>query len=195
MVDFVTRHWPLVIQITFGLSLLGIAWVYLPLMWGAPWVPARMRVVRKMLEMADIKPGQKVVDLGAGDGRFVIAAARSFQAQATGVEIDPIRCLIANALIALRGLHGRAHVRWGNMHDFDLAGADVVTLYLWPSTNQKLATKLSRQLRPGTKVVSHHFSVSNWIPVAVDTRDRIFVYEIGRTELDIRALLAAQKET
>jgi SAM-dependent methyltransferase len=179
--------------VVLGLFSLGGMWICLPLIWGAPWIPARMRVVKKMLEMARIQPGQKVIDLGAGDGRLVIAAARLFQAQAIGVEIDPARCLIANLLIALRGLRGKARVHWGNMHDFDLSDADVVTLYLWPSTNRRLAAKLA-SLRPGTKVVSHHFSMANWIPTMVDVQERIFVYEIGKQELDIRAMLK-QKET
>jgi len=190
VVDLVISRWPLIIQIVFGFSLLGIAWVYLPLLWGAPWVGTSRRVVGKMLRMADLKPGQTVVDLGAGDGRIVIAAARSFGAQAVGVEIDPLRCLLANMLIALRGLRGRARVRWGNMFDFDLSDADVVTLYLWPSTNQRLARKLRDELRPGARVVSHHFSVANWIFADVDQRDRVFVYEIGKTDLDICAMLA-----
>jgi SAM-dependent methyltransferase len=142
-----------------------------------------------MLRVADVQPGQKVVDLGAGDGRVVIAAARLPGVQAVGVEIDPLRCLVANGLIALRGLRGRARVHWGNMFSFDLSDADVVTLYLWRSTNKKLAPSLIERLRPGAKVVSHHFAVANWTPVAVDPRERIYVYEIGRTGLDIRAML------
>jgi SAM-dependent methyltransferase len=193
MEDFVARYWPLVIQIVLGLSFLGTAWIYLPLMWGAPWIPARMSVVKRMLQLADVQPGQKVIDLGAGDGRLVIAAAHAFKAQAVGVEIDPVRCLIANLLITLRGLRDKACVHWGNLYDFDLSDADVVTLYLWPSTNRRLTTKLASQLRPGAKVVAHHFSMLNWIPTAVDTQKRVFVYEIGKTELDIRAMLT-QKE-
>ena len=193
MEDFVARYWPLVTQVVLGVSFLGTAWIYLPLMWGAPWIPARMSVVKRMLQLADVQPGQKVIDLGAGEGRIVIAAAHAFKAQAVGVEIDPVRCLIANLLIALRGLRSKAHVHWGNMYSFDLSDADVVTLYLWPSTNRRLTTKLASQLRPGAKVVTHHFSMLNWIPTAVDTKKRIFVYEIGKQELDIRAMLT-QKE-
>jgi predicted RNA methylase len=152
-------------------------------------VPARKHVIKKMLEMAEVRPGQKVVDLGAGDGRLVIAAAHMFKAQAIGVEIDPLRCLIANTIILLRGLRKKAHVHWGNMYKFDLADADIVTLYLWPSTNQNLTLRLADQLRPDATVVSHHFSMTNWIPVAVDKRDRVYVYKIGQTELDLQKAL------
>jgi SAM-dependent methyltransferase len=146
-------------------------------------------VAKEMLRMADVQPGAKMVDLGAGDGRIVIAAARLPGVQAVGVEIDPLRCLVANGLIALHGLRGRARVHWGNMFDFDLSDADVVTLYLWRSTNRRLAPSLVERLRPGAKVISHHFPVANWIPLAVDPRERIYAYEIGNTGLDIRAML------
>ena len=163
MIDWIVRHWQLIAQVGLGIFFLGSAWVCLPLIWGAPWIPARARVVKKMLHMADVQLGQKVVDLGAGDGRIVIAAARLPGVQAVGVEIDPIRWLIANALIMLLGLRDRARVHWGNMFDFDLSDADVVTLYLWRSTNRRLATRLAERLRPGVKVVSHHFPVANWV--------------------------------
>jgi SAM-dependent methyltransferase len=194
MEDFVARYWPLVTQVVLGVSFLGTAWIYLPLMWGAPWIPARMSVVKRILQLADVQPGQKVIDLGAGEGRIVIAAAHAFKAQAVGVEIDPVRCLLANLLIALRGLRGKARVHWGNMYNFDLSNADVVTLYLWPSTNRRLTTKLASELRPGAKVITHQFSMLNWVPTAVDTKEKIFAYEIGKTELDIHTMLA-QKET
>lgn len=193
MVDSLTQPWLFVVQITLGLFFLGGVWICLPLIWGAPWIPARMRVVKKMLETANLQPGQKVIDLGAGDGRLVITAASLFQARAIGVEIDPVRCLIANLIITLRRLGDKACVYWGNMYDFDLSDADVVTLYLWPSTNRRLAAKLA-SLRPGTKVITHHFPMANWIPTAIDAKERIFVYEIGKAELDIRAMLT-QKET
>ena len=103
-------HWSLVIQIAIGISLFAAAWSYLPTLWGAPWVPSSLRTVNKMLLMAEVTPGQKVVDLGAGDGRIVLLAARRFAARAAGVEIDPLRCLIANALIWGLGLRRQAHV-------------------------------------------------------------------------------------
>jgi SAM-dependent methyltransferase len=193
VIDCVIRHWPLIAQVGLGVFALGVIWICLPLIWGAPWIPARLGVVKEMLHGADVQPGQKVVDLGAGDGRIVIAAARLPGVQAVGVEIDPIRCLIANGMIVLLGLRDKAHVRWGNMFDMDLADADVVTLYLWRSTNRRLAASLAARLRPGAKVVSHHFPVANWIPVAVDRRRRIYLYEIGNTQLDIRAMLTQEE--
>ena len=184
--DFILAHWVVVTQAFFISSLILILWVYLPVIWGAPWVPGSLPVVNRMLELAEVKPGQMVVDLGAGDGRIVIFAARKFKAKAVGVEIDPVRWAIANLWIALLGLRGRAEVRLGDMRRFPVAGADVVTLYLLQGTNQALKDTLARSLRPGAKVVSHTFSMSGWNPVALDEGHGIFVYEIGNTGEEVQ---------
>jgi len=185
--NWIISSWPLVTQIVLGVFLYACAWVYLPLAWGAPWLPAPLCTVRKMLERAGVQPGQKVVDLGAGDGRIVIAAALWFKAEAVGVEIDPVRCMIANIWILLLGLRDRAHVQCGNLFEFDLSDADVVTLYLWPSTNQRLRYRLLKQLRPGAQVVSFKFPIYGWTPITPDdhTASDILVYEIGHSEPDL----------
>jgi SAM-dependent methyltransferase len=185
--NWIITNWPLVTQIVLSVFLFVCAWIYLPMLWGAPWLPTPLRTVRKMLQMGGAQPGQRVVDLGAGNGRIVIAAALWFKAHAVGVEIDPIRCVIANTLIRLLGLRDRAHVHCGNLFEFDLSDADVVTLYLWPSTNQRLRARLLKQLRPGAKVVSYKFPFYGWTPIAPDDHDAsgILVYEIGKSEPDL----------
>jgi SAM-dependent methyltransferase len=180
------QFWPPVILAAIGICLFIAAWSYLPAAWGAPWVPTSARTVKKMLQMADVKPGQRVVDLGAGDGRIVIVAARQFGAQAVGVEIDPVRCLIANTLILVSGLGKKAHVYHGNMYTFDLKDADVVTLYLLQGTNQKIKERLSEQLKPGAKIVSHTFSMVGWIPAALDDTNDIFLYEVGNVGSEVQ---------
>ncbi|NIS79068.1 MAG: SAM-dependent methyltransferase [Anaerolineales bacterium] len=142
-----------------------------------------------MLTLADLQPGEKLVDLGAGDGRIVIVAARTFQAFAVGVEVDPLRCLLANTLIRLLGLHERARVYYGNMFEFDIAEADVVSMYLLQATNQRLKTRLVEQLKPGARIVSRTFSISDWTPLAIDEKRGIFLYEIGKTGPEVRTKL------
>ena len=137
-------HAALILVLFFGLSAL------LSSLWGAPWAPTSLRKARKMLEMVPLKPGEKLIDLGAGDGRIVIIAARGFQAQAVGIEIDPLRCLFANLLIRLFRIQDRAHVYYGEMYKFYLRDADVVSMNLLQSTNQRIKTRLAEQLRPGT---------------------------------------------
>jgi protein-L-isoaspartate O-methyltransferase len=183
MLDFVSQHY---VALVVGFCIFLAAWAYLPVPWGAPWVPTSIATSRKMLQMADVKPGEAVVDMGAGDGRVVIVAAREFGATARGVEIDPLRCLLANTAIVLLGLRNRAHVYHGNMFSFDVSGADVIVLYLLQGTNQRIKQKLLQELRPGVRVVSHTFSMSGWAPVALDDRRGIFVYEMGKTGADVR---------
>jgi phospholipid N-methyltransferase len=177
-----------VLQCFLGLILFFIAWIYLPVPWGAPWVPSSRKTIRKMVELVEVKPGERVVDLGAGDGRIVILAAREFGAEALGVEIDPLRCLIANTLIRMKGLRERARVVCGNMNDFDLSEADVVTLFLLQSSNQKLKERLGQGLKKGARVVSHTFSMTVWTPVAIDDQLKVFLYQIGNIGPDVRTI-------
>jgi SAM-dependent methyltransferase len=184
---WILEYWPLITRIVLGAFLFACAWIYLSLPWGALWLPTPWRVVVEMLRRAGVQPGERVVDLGAGDGRIVIAAALLFKAEAVGVEIDPLRCLIANTLILLLGLRKKAHICYGNMYEFDLTGADLVTLYLWPSTNQRLRSRLIEQLRPGARVASYKFAFYGWTPVnATQGRRRdILIYEMGVSEPSI----------
>ena len=169
------------LHILFGVAVAAFVSCYLSTFWGAPWAPTSLSKVDQMLRLADLRPGQTLIDLGAGDGRIVIRAARRFGARAIGIEIDPLRCLIANVLVWTLRLRGRARVDHGNVFRADLSGADVVTLYLLQGTNERIQPHLSEQLRPGTRVVSHAFTFPGWTPVAIDEQRRLFVYEIGRT--------------
>ena len=143
---------------------------------GAPWVPSGRRIVRKMLTMADVKPGELVYDLGSGDGRVLAMAARRFGARAVGIEIDPLRYVWSRMLVALLGLRGQVHVVYGNLFDQDLTRADVVTCYLLQGTNDKLAEKLGRELHPGARVVSNTFTFPGLELICQDDRDKLYVY-------------------
>lgn len=188
MPESTITQWVILTQIVLGVSLFAALWSYLSILWGAPWVPSSLSTIRKMLSMAGLQPGQVLVDLGAGDGRIVMTAARQFKAQAIGVEIDPLRCAIANGLIFLTGLRGKARIVHGNISSYDCRDADVATIYLLQSTNQKLKEQLSQQLKPGAKIVSHTFSMEGWAPIAIDDQKDIFLYEIGNTGQGVRTM-------
>jgi hypothetical protein len=147
----------------------------LPSLTGAPWVPSSNEIVRKMLLLSKVKPGEEVYDLGSGDGRIVILSTKEFGARSTGIEIDIFRAFYSKLLIRLLGLGGRARVIWSSFYRVDLSRADVVTVYLLPETNDKLMPKLERELRPTSRVVSHAFRF-DWQLLDSDDGARIYVY-------------------
>jgi predicted O-methyltransferase YrrM len=136
-----------------------------------------------MLELANIKPGETVFDLGSGDGRVLIAAVEKYKAKAVGVEISPRLVAQAKANIQKEGLGDQARVIEGDVLAADLSGADVVFIYLATPLNEKLRPRFERFLKAGARVISHDYSVPGWKPARTErTDDRhahlIFVYEM-----------------
>lgn len=146
--------------------------------YGAPWVPTKLRTVRRMLALAQVRPGETVYDLGSGDGRVLIVAAREFGARAVGVELDPVRAGWARLIVWGLGLRGKVTVRTGNFFTEDVRAADVVVCYLRTSTNRRLAEKLTEELRPGARVVSHAFPFPDWDLAGEDLDHRVYLYRV-----------------
>ncbi len=134
----------------------------------APYVPSPQIVVERMLEAADVKPGETVYDLGCGDGRVVITAARVFKAKGVGVELSKELARQARDQVRALGLMNRVSIVEGDLLEVDLKPADVVTLYLLTSSNDRLKPLLEANLRPGARVVSHDFMMRGWKPVRID---------------------------
>ena len=132
-----------------------------------PFVPTPEAVVDKMLEVAQVGPNDVVYDLGSGDGRIVIAAAKK-GARAVGIDIDPQRIREARENARQAGIGKRVEFRQGDLFEADLSGATVVTLYLLSGVNQRLRPKLLSELKPGTRIVSHAFDMGDWKPESVD---------------------------
>jgi protein-L-isoaspartate O-methyltransferase len=151
----------------------------------APAFPTPQTVVERMLTLADIKPGEVVYDLGCGDGRIVITAATKFAAHAVGIEIRRDIYEKTQAHVAALGLSDRVKIVHGDALKTDLTGADVVTLYLLTSSNERLRPVLEAQLKPGARVVSHDFEIRGWKAeqiekMMVDGRPHmIYAYRIG----------------
>jgi SAM-dependent methyltransferase len=147
----------------------------------APYVASPNRVVDRMLEMANIKPGETLIDLGCGDGRILIAAVEHYKAKAIGVEISPKIAAQATARIQREGLTEQARVVQGDLLEADLTGADIVTIYLESSLNQQLRPRLEKFLKPGARVVSHDYAIPGWKPAKVDKSDGrhlVYLYEM-----------------
>lgn len=121
-------------------------------------------VVDAMLRLADLRPGEVLYDLGAGDGRIAIAAARDYGVRAVGIEIDARKAAEAQANVARAGLADRVEIRYGDALAADLRQASVVTLFLFPEINERLAPKLRAELPPGARIVSHRFGLGGWPP-------------------------------
>jgi SAM-dependent methyltransferase len=128
-----------------------------------PFVPTSEPVVKEMLELAKVGPRDIVYDLGCGDGRIVIAAAQR-GARAVGIDIDPKRIKEARANAKAAGVANKVEFREGDLFEAELGEATVVTLYLLSSVNLKLRPKLLKELKPGTRIVSHAFDMGDWQP-------------------------------
>lgn len=140
---------------------------------GAPFVPSSQTRTRSMVKLAHLKPGMTVYDLGSGDGRILLAAAKK-GAKAIGIEINPflvlwskIRCRDKNIII-----------RWNSLWNTDISDAHVVFVYLLPTHMKKLEQKLTNQLRRGTLVVSNSFIFPNWKILRQDKKNHIYVFRV-----------------
>ena len=134
------------------------------------WVPTPQSLVERMLQMAETKPTDFVVDLGSGDGRTVITAAKKFGARALGVEFNPDMVELAKRNAETEGVAGRAQFIRGDIFQTDFRQATVLTLYLLPSLNLKLRPTILN-MKPGTRVVSHAFTMDDWQPDQVDSSE------------------------
>ena len=134
----------------------------------APFVPTPQDVVERMLKLAGVTARDVVYDLGCGDGRIVVTAAEKFGARGVGVDIDPQRIKEAEENARKAGVEKLVTFRLQNARDTDVSRATVVTLYLLSSSNLALRPRLTKQLRPGARIVSHAFDMGDWEPAKID---------------------------
>lgn len=176
---FTTAHFNNVFSLTL-LILISIPTI-MAMVNGAPFVPTPMARVKKMVALAKIKPGQRVYDIGCGDGRFVYIAANEYLAKATGIELSPIVYLLA----ILRKLFWRskAKILLADFKMCNLSDADVIFCYLLPDVLKKIQPALDKQLKPGTKIFSYAFEIPTWELIHQEERDPkinlapVYVYE------------------
>lgn len=129
-----------------------------------PYVPTKPEVVDAMLRLANVTKSDVVYDLGCGDGRIVIAAAKDYGASGVGIDIDSERIKEANENARKAGVTDKVKFIEGDLFEQDFSRATVVTLYLLPTINLKLRPQLLEQLKPGTRIVSHSFDMGDWKP-------------------------------
>ena len=148
---------------------------FILMFWGAPYVPSRNTSVENMMKMGEIGPGQKVADLGSGDGRVVIAMARR-GAEAHGYDNDPLLILLARRNIRRAGLSGKAFIHWKNLWKTDLSSFNAITVYGIPYMMKPLKEKLRKEMRPGSKVISNAFPFPQWQEDAKN--EGVYLYQI-----------------
>ena len=148
----------------------------------APFVQTPLEVAKKMLDLSQIRPDEVLYDLGCGDGRLIILAGREIGAKATGIELREDLIERARTEIKRLNLEDKVNVIQGNFFDVAISDADVITLYLTSSANERLRPKLEAELKPGARVISHDFKVPGWKPSAVYNEllgHTIYSYRIG----------------
>lgn len=129
-----------------------------------PYVASKPAVVQAMLQLAQVNKDDLIYDLGCGDGRIIITAAKEYGAKGVGVDIDPNRIKEANRNAQKEGVSDKVQFIQQDLFEVDFSKASVVTLYLLPYVNLKLRPKLLAQLKPGTRVVSNEFDMGDWEP-------------------------------
>jgi len=145
--------------------------------------PTSYAVADAMLKLARVKPSDLVYDLGSGDGRIVNLAAQVYGARGVGVELQPYLVDMSRRAARESGVAGRVKFIEGDLFKADISRATVVALYLWPSVNSALETKLKRELRPGTRIVSHSFDFGDWTPqetIRAADGTRVFLWTVPR---------------
>jgi SAM-dependent methyltransferase len=145
-----------------------------------PYVPTPMPVVDAMLDLARVKKDDTLYDLGCGDGRIVVRAASRFGCRGVGVDLNPERVTEARANADREKVTALTRFEVGDVFEFDFSQASVVTMYLLPSVNMKLRPRLLKELKPGSRIVSHDFDMGDWTPqITRDLgRSRIFLWTV-----------------
>jgi precorrin-6B methylase 2 len=135
----------------------------------APYVPTPQEVVDRMLALANVQKTDFVVDLGCGDGRIPVTAAKKYGARGLGVDIDPVRIEEANANAKAAGVSHLVEFRLQDALKTDVTNATVVTTYLLSQSNLRLRPIITKQLKPGSRIVTHSFSMGDWAPTKSET--------------------------
>lgn len=133
-----------------------------------PYVPTPQEVVDRMLELAQVKKGDVVYDLGSGDGRIVVTAAKKFGVRAIGFEIDPERIRESKENIKKAGVEHLVEIRQQDIRTVDLSPASVLTMYLLPEVNLMIRPNIWKQMKVGSRIVSHDFDMGDWKPLKTE---------------------------
>ena len=160
------------------LFLIGLLWILVPALYGLPSRPTGLNRIRQALKLVNLQPDEVLYDLGSGDGRVLIIAAREFGARAVGIEIGPVQRAFSWVKVRRSGIRHKVRIEAGNFYKADLHAADVVFVYATSREVVKLAPHLEKQMKPGSRLVSISADFPEWEPSTFDERELIFIYEM-----------------
>lgn len=155
----------------------GVVWVVVPALYGLPPVSTKRERIRRALELANLQAGEILYDLGSGHGRVLVMTVKEFGAQAVGIEIGPVQCVVSWVNAFWNGASSKVRIEAMDFYNADLSRADVVFAYLTSNHAGRLQEKFNKTLKKGARVVTIAFDLFDWEPVKVDRVNLIFLYE------------------
>lgn len=193
MFRVITINMLILISLTFFIIifLITLLWILVPAFYGLPSVPTRLDRIRKALKLVNLQPDEILYDLGAGDGRVLLIAAREFGAQAVGIEVGPIQCVLIWLRAVASGFGDKIQIQWKNFLKADLSTADAVFVYATSKEVTRLASYLEKQMKHGSRVISISADFPEWEPSAFDEHDLIFVYQMPPRQGSLMSYLIA----
>ena len=169
--------WLLILSIEVCV-IIFVVWIAWSGLFGAPWLPTPKKRVRAMLEFAEVNSDDTLYDLGSGDGRIIVMAAKEFGATSVGIELDPIRLMWSRFSIRRHELREKVQAIRANFFKVSVSDATIVTLYQGHEINKKIRDKLADELKPGARVISYRFILDGWTPTKSSEEESIYLYEI-----------------
>jgi SAM-dependent methyltransferase len=185
-----TNLWIALIVLATLSLLFYLLWVVVPIVAGLPWRPTSSRRIRRAMEIARVQPGEVLFDLGSGDGRVLLMAAREYRARAVGIEISPLHCQFSRFMARVNGVADLVNIRRGDFYSADLSTADVVFAYMTSIQVARLRPHLENQLKAGARVVTISFDMDGWEPKVVDRDQLIFLYQMPPQPGNLETYLA-----
>jgi cyclopropane fatty-acyl-phospholipid synthase-like methyltransferase len=151
-----------------------------PALFGSPWHPISRKDLKRALDFCDAQAGERIVDLGSGDGRVLITAAKDYGLVGTGIEIDPIKVWLANLRVRVAGLRDKVKIVRANIFDADYGEADILFIYLTHQAIDKLFPDILEQLKPNTKILCYRFCIQGMTPDKVSADKTLFLYTLNK---------------
>lgn len=166
--------------LAIGAALLLALIVIGPALFGSPWHPISRRDLKRALDFCEVQAGEHMIDLGSGDGRVLITAAKDYGLTGTGIEIDPVKVWLANIRVRFAGVRNKIKIVRANLFDCNYSEADVLFIYLTHQAIDQLFPKILEQLKPNAKIICYRFCIQGMTPDKVNADKTLFLYTLNK---------------